>query len=381
MYHQATQIGKLLQSIFKLITCVALIVSCAPSQKAKDIKLRKAHFSDLKDWEHDKHLHGLNTFKKSCKVILANKKSKFLGNNPHIGAMSKWQSVCKKLLAQNISSHEEARVFIEQNFTPYAVHTSAKSAGLFTGYYESSMRGSYKKTATYKYPIYQTPKNLTSIKNKLSRTNINKGILAGKGLELAYVDDEVELFFMQIQGSGRIHMTDGSELRVGFANQNGFPYNSIGGYITQKYKINPSHISADFIKAWLRANPGKAREVMEQNQSYVFFRPINLSRHEGPVGAQNIPLTTGRSLAVDRQYISYGTPLWLETTTSGRHCADKAKTPHRNFNRLMVAQDTGGAIKGAIRGDIFFGYGKVASEFASCMKNKGRYYLLLPRFM
>jgi membrane-bound lytic murein transglycosylase A len=379
MYRQATQIGKLLQSIFKLVTCVVLIVSCAPSQKAKDIRLTKARYSDLKGWEHDKHLHGFNTFKKSCKIILANKKSKFLGNNPHLGAMSKWQLVCKNLSSQNIGSHEQARIFIEKNFTPYRVQTSTKNSGLFTGYYESSMRGSYKKTAQYKYPIYRSPKNLANIKNKLSRENINKDILAGKGLELAYVDDEVELFFMQIQGSGRIHMTDGSELRLGFADQNGFPYTSIGGYITKKYNINPSHISADFIKAWLRANPDKAREVMEQNQSYVFFRPVNLTRHEGPIGAQGIPLTTGRSIAVDRQYISYGTPLWLETTTSGRHCIDKATTPHHPFNRLMVAQDTGGAIKGAIRGDVFFGYGKVASEFASCMKNKGKYYLLLPK--
>jgi membrane-bound lytic murein transglycosylase A len=340
-----------------------LITACAIQPQRDNLLLTQVGFDSLHHWQHDDHKHAFNTFKISCRKLLLAKDHK-------------WHGVCNKAMSLDTNHPNKYREFFEENFTPFLASNNGKDKGLFTGYYEVELHGSRKKTAKYKYPIYRAPRNLEQIKKKLSHHAINHGALKNKNLEILYVDDRVELFFMHIQGSGKIKLTDGTVVRLGYAAQNGYPYYAIGRYLIDYYKIDPKHISAEFIKAWLRANHDQAQAVMEKNESYVFFR--ELDSKDGPIGGQAVPLTAERSLAIDKKFLKYGTPIWLETEYPSTDCDNQTRGTGKPFRKLMVAQDTGGAIKGPVRGDIFFGTGKHASLLASCMKNSGKYYLLLP---
>ena len=263
--------------------------------------------------------------------------------------------------------------------------------GLFTGYYEASARGSRVRTGRYDVPLYRRPGDLVSadlgsfsdefrgrtIAGRVEgnhfvpyddRHAIADGALAGRGLELLWVDDPVDAFFLEIQGSGRIAMTDGSVVRVGFAAKNGRPYTAIGRVLVDMGAMPKDQVSMQSIRAWLEAHPDKAREVMEQNRAYVFFRELT---GDGPVGAEGVALTPGHSLAVDRRYLPLGVPLYL--------AADDADGTLAPVRALTVSQDTGGAIRGAVRGDLFLGWGAEAAARAGRMKLNGRYWMLLPR--
>ena len=205
-----------------------------------------------------------------------------------------------------------------------------------------------------------------------SRAEIVAGALDDKAPVLAWLDDPIAAFFLHIQGSGRIVLAEGGELRVGFAGQNGHPYVAIGRELIRRGAIARERISLQTIRDWLKRNPDQAAEVMAVNRSYVFFHVLE---GVGPVGAQGVVLTPGRSLAVDRRYLPLGAPLWLEA----RAPAPQPESPDRPLHRLMVAQDTGGAIRGPVRGDVFWGHGPDAEAVAGRMKHQGRYYLLLPR--
>ena len=278
-------------------------------------------------------------------------------------------------------------------FRPLAVSDGEKGIGLFTGYFEPHLRGSWSKTAKYKFPLYRRPPELInvdlgrfrpalrgrgisgSVRGKrlvpfADRKAIRRGALAGRGLEFLWVDNEVDVFFLHVQGSGRVVMTDGSVVRVGFAGRNGLPYKSIGREMIKMGVLQRDKVSMQSIRQWLSANPLRAKDVMDRNKSYIFFSRI---KGPGPVGAQGVALTPGRSLAVDRRYFPLGLPFWLDTSDplDGR----------KPLRRLMIAQDTGGAITGPVRGDLFWGYGAEARERAGKMKSSGRYFILLPKFI
>jgi membrane-bound lytic murein transglycosylase A len=205
-----------------------------------------------------------------------------------------------------------------------------------------------------------------------TRGEIDAGALAGRGLELLYLDDPVELFFMQIQGSGRVRLTDGTWVRLGYAAKNGHSYTSIGRLLAERGEKAPGGLTMEGLKWWLRADPGRGRALMHENKSYVFFRELPKGEAgEGPVGAQGVPLTPGRSLAVDASYHALGTPIFV---TAPDLAAGGAP-----FRRLMVAQDVGSAIRGLERGDIFFGTGEAAGAIAGTTKHKARFYVLLPK--
>jgi membrane-bound lytic murein transglycosylase A len=201
-----------------------------------------------------------------------------------------------------------------------------------------------------------------------TRSEIDAGALAGKGSELLWVDDAVDAFFLHVQGSGRVVMENGQLVRLGFAGRNGHPYVAIGRELISRGAIPRERMSMQAIRAWLKANPGEASEVMALNPSFIFFRIID---GEGPIGAEGVPLTPGRSLAVDPAFVPLGLPIWLDTT-------DPLK-PEQPLRRLVVAQDTGSAIKGPVRGDLFWGFGETAAAKAGSMNQRGRYFLLLPR--
>lgn len=283
---------------------------------------------------------------------------------------------------------------------PYAVGNREDRSGLLTGYYEPELAGDTRRHGRFVHPLYLAPGDrmvveLGDFKRDLAgrrivgmirggrfrpyfdRAEIERGALAGRGLELVWVEDPVALFFLQIQGSGRIRLPDGRVVRVGYSGQNGHDYTPIGRALAERGAMKMEDVSLQSIRAWLAAHPAEAASVMDLNRSYVFFRRLEGT---GVVGAEGVELTPGRSLAVDPAFLPYGVPLWLAATAPavpelGR--ADPAGTP---LDRLVVAQDTGGAIRGPVRADLFLGPGREAEQLAGRLKQPLRLWLLWPRF-
>jgi membrane-bound lytic murein transglycosylase A len=303
-----------------------------------------------------------------------------------------WQTVCGVAAAMSEPSRETIRSFFETGFAPYqVVNADGSDNGLVTGYYEPLLRGSRTRTPAYRYPVYGTPDDLLVIdlaelypdlKNMrlrgrvdgrrivpyYNRAQIENGTAPVTGKEIVWVADAVELFFLQIQGSGRVRLDNGEMVRLGYADQNGHPYRSIGRLLVDRGDLPLERASMQGIKAWGAQNPDKLQELLNYNASYVFFRemPPDLP---GPLGAQGVPLTAQRSVAVDPRYVPLGAPLFLATTMPN------SRTP---LNRLVMAQDTGGAIRGAVRADYFWGFGDEAGAQAGRMRQSGRMWVLLP---
>jgi len=346
-----------------------------PAILSPDKKLN-AHFTEfsrLSGWRQDEHEKALGAFRRSCRAMgKANQSKKRPG---FMGSYSDWAGVCFRANKVPLDSRAAARSFFEHNFIPAQVMRGRKKT-LFTGYYEPELAASLKQSKTYNVPLYRKPKDLRAgSRNYFTRAEIERGALDNRGLEIAYLKNPVDAFFLHIQGSGRLFLDNGRILRVGFAAKNGRPYTSIGKILIDQNMIARKDMSMQSIRNWLTIHPRKALSVMRQNQSFIFFRPLKSTNPNlGPPGAQSVPLTPTRSLAIDKAFYAYGLPLWLETTVP-------ASKPGKStpFKRLMVAQDTGSAIKGVIRGDIFWGSGKVAGEVAGRMQQPGKLFLLLPR--
>jgi membrane-bound lytic murein transglycosylase A len=287
---------------------------------------------------------------------------------------------------------ETARRFFETALTPYRVTDEGGGAeGLITGYYEPLLRGSLRPSARYRYPVYTVPDDLLVIdlaelypeladmrlRGRLegrrvvpyySRAEIERGDAPVRGKEIAWVDDAVELFFLHVQGSGRIALDDGRVIRVGFADQNGHPYRSIGRWLVDQGELPFEQASMQGIKNWARKNPGRLTELLNYNARYVFFREL-AGDPPGPIGALGVPLTPGRSVAIDPRFVPLGAPVYVATTWPG-----SAKP----LNRLVMAQDTGSAIRGPVRADFFWGFGAQAGLEAGRMKQRLRMWVLLP---
>ncbi len=376
----------MLRSVFLL---AATLAACAPKVSAPDkIEFTVARFSDLPGWTADRHGEMLPALRRSCGLPGGRAPKAPSGFKT---TKAEWRAMCRALPAVNDRDHRAARAFIEKWFVPYRVSGASGAEGLFTGYYEPELRGALTPDRRHRTPIYIRPPELVSvdlgefradlkgeriagkvIRGRLrpfpNRASIDDGALVGRGLELLWVDDPVDVFFLHIQGSGRIVLPDKRVIRVGYAGANGHPYRAIGRELVASGAIPRARVSMQTIRAWLAANPTKARAMMQTNRSFVFFRRID---GDGPVGSQGVALTPGRSLAVDRRFIPLGLPLWLDTTDP--------LDPSTPLRRLMVAQDTGGAIRGPVRGDVFWGHGPRAAARAGRMKSRGRYFLLLPR--
>lgn len=285
------------------------------------------------------------------------------------------------------------RRVLEEQLTPWqAVNPDGSREGLITGYYEPLIKGSRSRTAQFAWPIRGVPQDMLTIDlgdvypdlkkyrlrgrlvgNKVvpywSRAELEK---LGDRLQaptLLWAADPLELFFLQVQGSGRVQLVDGSVVRLGYADQNGQPYQSIGRWLVEQGDLTMDNASMEGIKAWARANPARLQELLNANPSYVFFKELPAG-DGGPRGAQGVPLQDGRSIAVDPRAIPLGAPVFLATTEPGSA---------RALQRLMVAQDTGGAIKGVVRADVFWGYGPQAGAMAGKMRQQGRMWVLLPK--
>jgi membrane-bound lytic murein transglycosylase A len=350
----------------------------APAPAPQPLKLTT--FNVLPGWAKDDLRQAWPAFLTSCTVMV---------RKPD------WQELCTIARDVNGKDATAIRAFFESFFQPYqVVNFDATTTGLVTGYYEPLLRGARKRGGPYQTPLHRVPADLLPIDMSgvypdlktmrlrgrvagkkivpyFSRAElVNANLLAGN--ELVWVEDPVDAFFLQVQGSGRVQLSDTKEtIRVAYAEQNGHPYKSIGRYLVDKGEMKLEQASAQSIKAWIAANPGRRQEVLNSNPSYVFFREEKITDpKEGPKGSQGVPLTPERSIAVDPQFIQMGAPVFLSTTQPN------SKT---TLQRLMVAQDTGGAIKGAVRADYFWGFGAAAGEKAGRTKQTGEMWVLLPK--
>jgi membrane-bound lytic murein transglycosylase A len=357
-----------------VITIPLLLWWCSVDEQR--IRLKPISFAEIEGWAADDQAAAFPVLVKSCRKRPAA------------------NSACKDVLTLGDTvDRDAARRFFETHYVPYRVEEA--HPGLVTGYYEPELNGSRERKDKFQVPVYGRPDDLVQVKPDLlrafyngsrsvlrrngeelvpyyTRAEIEAGALDGKGLELLYLDDPVELFFMQIQGSGRVRLTDGSWVRLGYAAKNGHSYVSIGRLLAERGD-RPHDLTMDGLKNWLRADPARGRALMHENKSYVFFRELpKTEAGEGPVGAQGVALTPGRSLAVDASYHALGTPIFV--------AAPELKTPGgAPFRRLMIAQDVGSAIRGPERGDIFFGTGEAAGAIAGTTKHKAQFFVLLPK--
>lgn len=344
----------------------------------------------LPGWNKDKVLNAFPALQRSCRSILK-KLNRRHNSQKKLKKRSGWKKVCDQIAVRSFEE-DSFREFLKSKFKAYQIRYRGSDEGLFTGYYEPTLDGSLKRSRGYNTPIYPKPNDLIHVnlgewkdsldssrilgrvvgdklKPYFSRSDISKGALDGEIIPILWLKSEVDAFFLHIQGSGRVVLPNGEIYRLGYAGKNGRKYYPIGRYLIENGAISKENISMQSIKKWLKENPGKKRDVMNMNPSYIFFR--KLEGKGGPIGAQGVVLTTGRSLAVDRNYSKLGAPVWLS--------ANFRDEEGKIIQRLMVAQDTGGAIKGPIRGDVFWGSGKTAERLAGKMKAKGSMYVFYPK--
>jgi membrane-bound lytic murein transglycosylase A len=348
------------------------------------LALHPASFADLKGWNQDDVFPALLAFQKSCvRILKQSDDGKAFGPDPRFGTYSDWKQICRDPVTQG-----RPQAWFEKNFAVWqGVADNGAEEGLFTGYYEAALKGSRTRHGPYQTPLRKRPADLVMVDLGQFRDSLKGQRIAGRvvdgdlkpyedhraidqgllpqddTLPLVWVDDPVKAFFLQIQGSGQILLDDGTTMRVGYAGQNGHIYYAVGRELVKRGLMDKDDVSMQSIESWLNAHPDQAKEIMYTNPSYVFFQEL---AGDGPLGGENVPLTPERSLAVDRGKLAYGIPIWIDA-------------PSAAMQRLMVAQDTGGAIRGPVRGDIFFGYGEQAEARAGPLKAPGRWWLLLPK--
>jgi membrane-bound lytic murein transglycosylase A len=353
-------------------------------------------FGELEGWSQGDPRSALQAFLRSCAVLAAKSDDASLGGVSYAGTVGEWRQVCDVAALVSTDSPEAARGFFESEFVPYRVGQGA-AVGLFTGYYEPQLHGSRTRHGAYQTPLYGVPSDLVKVDLGLFREDLRgqrivgkvtegrlipypsraeiEGVGLGAAAPILFVDDPIDAFFLQIQGSGRVVLDDGTVVRAAYAAQNGRPYTAIGAILIQRGELTREAVSMQSIRAWLLEHPAEAQLLMNTNASYIFFeeQPIG-DPLSGAVGAQGVPLTPEASLAVDLAVHALGIPVWLETTAP-----DPDMTmPNQTFDRLLVMQDTGGAIRGPVRGDVYWGYGPDAGSIAGRMRSEGRMTVLLP---
>jgi len=330
------------------------------------LTLAPADFSQLAGWSHDQVAAALPALLHSCAAILAKPDAAALDPKTKsfaFGPAGEWRAPCAAAVALPAGDDLAARRYFEAAYAPFLAGNNGASDGLFTGYFEITLHGSLQRAGPYQTPLYRRPPDPL----RYTRAEIEGGALAGQGLELLWVDDAVDAFFLEIQGSGRVVLPKGGVVRVGYDGSNGKPYVPVGRLLLERGEIPREKLTMQAISEWMKAHPKEGAALRRENPSFVFFREIH---GDGPRGAEQVALSAGRSLAVDRAFVPLGLPLWLDARE--RFGGDAIR-------RLVIAQDAGGAIKGPVRGDLFWGHGPAAATSAGAMNASGRYYLLLPR--
>jgi membrane-bound lytic murein transglycosylase A len=351
-------------------------------------------WADITGWNEDDHLAAYKAFRVSCKAISQQKSP---SSDPKALGIS-LQEPCRVARAADITDHAQARAFFEEHFRPLQISRLGEGAGFVTGYYEPVVEGSRTRTDVYTVPVYRRPSNLfvrgfkqdaSGLPNKgevfrkigrrklvpyYDRAAIEDGAIAGRGLEICWLKDQTDLLFTQIQGSARVRLEDGSTIRINYDAHNGYPYTPVGRILIDRGIIPKDQMSMQRIREWMDQNPDGANELRRQNRSYVFFREVQLSDKDEAVGAQGVPLTPGRSIAVDKSLHVYGTPFFIAGELPIE--SEQSKTP---FHRLMIAQDTGSAITGPARADLYFGAGPDAAKVSGRLRHPMRFVVLVPK--
>jgi membrane-bound lytic murein transglycosylase A len=353
-----------------------LVASCATPRlgvtPSHELALRAVDFTDLPGWNQDHLSEAMPAFANSCAVFAKLPDGQAVGTRT-IGGLAiggrvaDWRPVCAAFAQVKPGDDAAAAAFLTANFQPFATLDRNTDQGFFTGYYETELDGARRPDAVYATPLYRAPVPPVGY----TRAEIDAGALKGKGLELLWLKDPVDAFMLQIQGSGLVRLPDGRKIRIGYAGNNGQDFVPVARLMIQAGLIPKNQASMQSVRDWLRSHPGEAELWMQKNPRYIFFRELagNSGALSGPSGAMGVTLTPTRSMAIDPAFLPLGAPVWLDTAAP-----DGSK-----LQRLMVAQDVGSAIKGPIRGDLFWGTGEPALEFAGRMKNPGRYYVLLPK--
>lgn len=376
---------------------LGFLSSCTNLSKtdaSHELRIVSVSYQDIDGWKSGDQDKALLAFGQSCSRILKMSPDQIFGVGT---AVKEWQDPCRNLPNPTITGKADAKAYFETWFSPYQVQSGTETEGLFTGYYEASLVGSPVRTGPYQTPLRARPKDLVMVNlgefipdlkgqriagrvkdGQLKPYEDRKSIETGKlpkdmDVPLYWVDSPVDAFFLQVQGSGVVTLPDGSTQRIGYDGQNGHVYTAIGKELIARGALTKENVSMQSIKEWLAANPHEAVDVMQTNKSYVFFKKIDAT---GPLGGEGVVLTPEVSLAVDRSVWPYGIPMYVDIEAP--KTSQVSKNPGR-IQKLMVAQDTGGAIRGIIRGDFFWGYGHEAAANAGPMKSSGKLWILLPK--
>jgi len=359
-----------------------------------DSVLTKTGFDQIKGWSDIDKTGSLAAFRRSCDQMQQDNRA--FSKAPTFGGTHEdWREVCS--VSRQLGLNPEPKnitAFFENHFTAMKVNDPDLEQGLFTGYFEPVVKGSSSPSAEYSVPVYNRPENLVTFNKQqqektglrygrleggqplayYSRQEIEQGLFDGQNLELVWLKDRADAFFMHIQGSGRVELPDGKTIRLAYAGKSGLPYTAIGAVLINQGELERSEVSMQTIRQWMDKNPDKAKELMWKNKSFIFFRQLPQTDPKlGPVGAQLVNLTPQISLAVDRRYWALGTPVWLETEIDLNN-----QNKPQNWRSLLIAQDTGSAIRGYARGDVFWGSGEKAAQIAGNMKAAGKMIVLLP---
>ncbi|MDO9412802.1 MAG: MltA domain-containing protein [Pseudolabrys sp.] len=359
---------------------LCLLVAAGESAGASKLKLSGANaqaltFAALNGWRDDDHAAAYAAFQKSCGAI-KHGTMKMRAARPVYGALF---NVCARAIAAGNLDRDQARAFFEDNFKPVRLSSKGQEQGFYTGYYEPVVEGSRVKTEEYSVPLYTAPAH--TVKKKQSkvfaafdRSKIEDGALAGKGLEICYVKNPVDAFFAQIQGSTRVKLDGGKLLRLNYIASNGHPYTPVGRFLVDRGIVAKEDMSMDKIRDFMESNPDEGKELRRKNRSFVFFHETSLGENDECIGAQGVQLTPLRSAAVDKSLHVYGTPVWVDAELPIEN--EKPETP---FRRLLIAQDTGSAIIGPARADIYFGHGDKVASIAGRIKQFGTFVMLVPQ--
>jgi membrane-bound lytic murein transglycosylase A len=385
---------KLFQFTIPLILIALGIASWWFKSPPKPI-FRPVSFKQLPGWDKGEFQRSLSTFQTSCRAFIKQDPERMVGTDTINLQVKDWQPACHAALKLIPANEHKAKLFFQKWFSPVEISEGKPVKGLFTGYYLPLVKGSLTQSEEFNVPIYEVPDNLVSVDlslfapglsnrklvgrvdgNKLlpyyTREQINKGAIKDNARVLLWIHSSIDRLFLEIQGSGIVELEDGSRIFIGYEGQNGAPYTAIAGVLIKKGVMTKDNASMQLIKKYLEEHPQEMDEVINHNKSFIFFRKLTL---QAALGSQGVALTPGYSLAIDKQWIPMGAPLWLSTTRPD----SRNPQTHKPMQRLMIAQDTGGAIKGKVRGDVFWGGGDKATLIAGHMKNEGHYWLLLPR--
>jgi membrane-bound lytic murein transglycosylase A len=372
-----------LKSVSALAALCIVVRAPAQAVEFRHAQVAPLTFAALDGWKEDDLAAAFAAFQKSCGAILEGSMAQRKAR-PVFGGLYNACAAARIVAAGGAVDRDQARKFFEDNFKPvrilpathtYGFYTGAD--GFFTGYYEAEVAGSRTPTDEFKVPLYSPPKNLigkkSTVFSKFDRKEIEDGAIAGKGLEICYVKDPVDAFFAQIQGSTRIKLADGELLRLNYIASNGKPYTPVGRILLEQGIYTPEEMSMDKIREYMDEHPDEGKALRMKNRSFVFFSETALAPKDECIGAQGIPLTPMRSLAVDPSLHVFGTPIWVEA-----EFPIKGLAPVDPFHHLMFAQDTGSAIKGAARADIYFGHGEEIPHIAGRIKQFGKFVMLVP---